>query len=455
MNLRAARVALVLAVGLIVCMQNVPANAQSNPLFVNFGPPAFSVAKGALYKPDTGPAPHVAVIVIHRTANFLSHPACTELSARGFMVLCMNSSFDNNETLVDFEPIALDIKRAITFLRKQPGITKIILFGHSGGGSTVAFYQAVAESGVSYCQNPDRLTKCDNSLAGLPKADGLILADAHPGEPEQLMRGMNPSYVYNEKTGKTTIIADLDPFDPKNGYNPNGASNYSADFQTRYFAAQAKEMDYWITRAQAGLSRKPGLFTDDGVMVIRGAGNPGPGDSGRALLFVLDPNIAAIGTSLEPHKLLKNDGTIVTEIIRSVKAPNQVASGKTNPVAANRSFDSGAKIYTYRAFLSTDAMRATNSLNGIDYCSSNDSAACALPVISAPLLIETMGANDFVRDNEKMFDSAHSKDKDYIVIEGALHTFDPCVPCETTPGEYSNSKKNLFDYTAAWINKRF
>ena len=100
-------------------------------------------------------------------------------------------------------------------------------------------------------------------------------------------------------------------------------------------------------------------------------------------------------------------------------------------------------------------MRATNSLNGIDYCSSNDSAACALPVISAPLLIETMGANDFVRDNEKMFDSAHSKDKDYIVIEGALHTFDPCVPCETTPGEYSNSKKNLFDYTAAWINKRF
>ena len=49
-----------------------PMFAQTNPAYVQFSPGA---VKGALYKPDRGPAPHVAVLVIHRTSNFLAHPA--------------------------------------------------------------------------------------------------------------------------------------------------------------------------------------------------------------------------------------------------------------------------------------------------------------------------------------------------------------------------------------------
>jgi hypothetical protein len=41
------------------------------------------------------------------------------------------------------------------------------------------------------------------------------------------------------------------------------------------------------------------------------------------------------------------------------------------------------------------------------------------------------------------------------VIEGAVHGFTPCTACERTPGQYSNSVKNLFDYAASWINGRF
>jgi hypothetical protein len=48
-----------------------------------------------------------------------------------------------------------------------------------------------------------------------------------------------------------------------------------------------------------------------------------------------------------------------------------------------------------------------------------------------------------------------SKDKDFIVIEGAVHGFTPCTACEQTPGQYSNTVKNLFDYAAKWINARF
>jgi hypothetical protein len=50
--------------------------AQSNPLFIQFSP---GNTVGALYKPDSGPAPHVGIIEMHRTANFLHEMACTEL----------------------------------------------------------------------------------------------------------------------------------------------------------------------------------------------------------------------------------------------------------------------------------------------------------------------------------------------------------------------------------------
>src|SRR5437773_2768918 len=122
---------IVLCVGFFLST-SVLSIAQSNPRYIQFTP---LNVKGALYKPDSGPTPHVAILAIHRTANFMSHPATTELSKRGFLVLGMNPRSDNNETIVDFESNALDIKSGIEFLRRQPGIMKVLLFGQSAGGS--------------------------------------------------------------------------------------------------------------------------------------------------------------------------------------------------------------------------------------------------------------------------------------------------------------------------------
>ena len=91
------------------------AAAQSNPSFIAFS----GTTKGALYRPDSGPAPHVGILVMHRTANYLAHRACTELSRRGFLMLCMNTRYENNEALVDFEKLPLDVRNGVDFLRKQ------------------------------------------------------------------------------------------------------------------------------------------------------------------------------------------------------------------------------------------------------------------------------------------------------------------------------------------------
>ena len=47
-----------------LALSAAPAGAQSNPIYVPLGQ-----AKGALYKPDSGPAPHVAIFRMHRTAD--------------------------------------------------------------------------------------------------------------------------------------------------------------------------------------------------------------------------------------------------------------------------------------------------------------------------------------------------------------------------------------------------
>src|SRR5690348_16369062 len=130
------------------------ASGPPAPTYVQFSP---SATKGALYYPDPSayPHPHVAVIAMHRDSNYLSHISTKELPKRGFVVLGMNPRCDNNEAAcAPWEDDALDVKQGVNYLRKLPGIDKVVLLGHSGGGPTMTFYQAVAEQGVGFCQQP-------------------------------------------------------------------------------------------------------------------------------------------------------------------------------------------------------------------------------------------------------------------------------------------------------------
>ena len=237
---------------------------------------------------------------MHRTSNYLTHRACSELSRRGFLMLCMNSRFENNEPAVDFEQLPLDVKQGVEFLRKQPGITKVVLFAHSGGGPIMALYQAVAEKGTAYCKGENKLTQCTDQLAGLPPIDGIVFTDAHPGNASNLLRGINPSVANENNPPDAPPVAALDPFNPANGFNPNGPSNYSAEFQDRYFRAQADRMNRLIDIARDKLDRMKRNaypYPDDDVIVIPRGGNPGSGPGASAALFIAQPSIAAVNTT--------------------------------------------------------------------------------------------------------------------------------------------------------------
>jgi pimeloyl-ACP methyl ester carboxylesterase len=445
---RRCRLGALLGAWLAVCVWQPPARAQSRPEFIAFQ----GVTKAALYRPDSGPAPRVGVLVMHRTSNYLGHRACTELSRRGFLMLCMNTRYENNEPAVDFEKLPLDVKAGVELLRRHPGIAKVVLFAHSGGGPLMSLYQAVAENGTSYCKGRNKITECEEDLAGLPRADGIVFADAHPGNAVNLLRGINPAFVNESHPPDQPLNPELDMLDPRNGFNPKGASHYPAEFQARYTKAQSNRLNRLIDAAQAKLARitrGDHRSGDSDLVIIPGGGNPGSGPGGSAALFIAQPDIPAVNSTARPAKLIQNDGSISTQVVTSVFVANPALA------RSNLQFTTGTKVYTLRSFLSANAVRSKDAYGDVDHCSSNNSTVCAVQSISVPVLFVAMGAHYFIRDNERHYEVARSEDKDFVVVEGATHGFAPCVECERTPGQYSNSVKNTFDYMATWMNERY
>ena len=405
--------------------------AAPPPQFVQFSP---SATKGALYRPDPAlyPAPHVGVVVMHRNSNYMSHISTVQLPARGFVVLGMNPRCDNNEAAcAPWENNALDVKSGVNYLRtKVPGITKVVLLGHSGGGPTMAFYEAVAENGVAICQTANKLMPCGSALAGLPKADGIILMDAHPGNGINAVRSLSADVTNDEqvlrqnKDPKTD--SKLDPFDPKNGYKADGTTRYSGDFKARYFKAQSDRMNFLISVAQERLAAlDPG---DDAPFFVPLADN--------ARLGQIDLSIHH--STLLPRKLLKNDGSVESRFpVESVR-PVSLAPGDEQGFGSSM-------FLTLKSFLSVRAVRSTDSMDGVDFCSSNNSTPCNLQQVKLPLLVTAMGGHYFIRDAEQYFDMAASADKDYYVIEGATQAAPSAPPANprrastTTPRRTSST----------------
>jgi hypothetical protein len=413
--------------------------AQIEPIYVNLG----GGAHGTLNKPTSGTYSHIGIIVAHRTNNQLG--SCTGWASRGFLAFCLNFPWVNNEAAVMWEDTAIHVGSAVKFLKSQPGITKIVLVGASGGGPTFTYYQAVAENGPSYCQGSNKLIECSNSLTGLLPADGIILNDAHPGNPTvAILRQLNPAVTNYpailDHNRPARINPNLDPFNPNNGYNPNGPSTYSDGFKKRYFKAQADRMNVLIDEALQRLREiEASNYPDDDApfIIVRGQG---------ARLTQLD--LTVHHTTVNPQQLLKNDGTVSVQIVESVRVANP------GLIDQNAMFDGGTAFLTVRSFLSTNAVRATDAMDEsqIDWCSSNNSTPCALQKISVPLLIVGSGGHYFVRDGEMHYELAASQDKEFIVTEGAAHTGGRCVPCESFPGQYANSAINQMNYMVNWLN---
>jgi pimeloyl-ACP methyl ester carboxylesterase len=195
------------------------------------------VSRGILYT-KKGTQPKTAVTMMHpRTDHTLNYTAPV-LARAGFAAFGRSSRWVNNDVATIHETLLFDVAAGMKFLRERD-FEKIVFLGNSGGGSLFTFYQNQAVT-----PPPGRLTATpagdpvNLNDATLPPGDGMIFLAAHIGEGETMLHLIDPAVT--DEHDPLSCDAALDMYNPDNGFRtPPQQSRYSAEFLTRYRAAQA------------------------------------------------------------------------------------------------------------------------------------------------------------------------------------------------------------------------
>ena len=398
-----------------------------------------NVANAILVEPVTPNAnSRIAVVVSHPGhLNNFEYFIAPGMARRGYRVMLVNY-YGAMQTYYEYlAPMA----QALKYMRALPGIEKVLLAGHSTGGTEATFYQDIAENGPKACQEPGRVLKCQTKDAeNLPRADAVILLDANPGATER-DRKTNPAV---DPHHPRQYNADLDLFSPKNGYNPEtGEANYSPEFLKKFFAAQAKQINGLIDEAQARLAvieKGEGDFTNDEPFL----------DGSYPLFEGPSPEEAYIHLLWKthaPHMLLKADGTAPVQIIRLVKMPQQRPAntpphGQTPNAESVKSFLTSAS-----ARVTADYHWTEDNMYGVDWRSTPASLPGNIEGIHVPTLIVASTCSEHLVTLEIAYHHSPAKDKEFVGLDGATHFFTPCRP------EFGDTFNRGFDFVDAWVNK--
>lgn len=342
-----------------------------------------------LYHRGVGRKPKVAVIATHYQIDFSEHYLADYLATRGIGFLGWNTRFRGFESTFLLDHALVDIGVGVRWLREAQGIETVVLLGNSGGGSLMAAYQAQA---VHHHVTPLEGMRPAAGLTDLPAADGYVASAAHPGRPDVLTAWMDASVT--DETDALATDPSLDLFSGQNG------PPYSAEFITRYRAAQIARNEAITDWAEAELTRvRAAGYSDRPFTVLRTWADP----------RMVDP-------TLEPTR----------------RQPNMCYAGP--PVKANRSAYGIAAACTLRNWIGMWSLRHAQTR-----------AEPHLALIDCPALVINADQDTGVypSDAQRIHDALGSSDKQRLSID-TDHYF-------TTPGARSEQA----DTIAKWIAKRW
>ena len=421
---------------------------------VNLGTPVATAANLRQPTTDANKNMHVGIVAMHPYSSYANWQGCTDLAKRGFTTLCVDSNFTGNQYgYYGYEQHAPAIKAAVNYLRQQPGITKVLLFGHSMGGPLMSFYQNIAENGTSACTGKEKLSPCvTTNLANLPAADGVILFDTHLGEALATFTYIDPAIISNTFGNRD---ASLDMFSVANGYNltTNGAT-YTPAFRQKYLAAQAARNAQLNTSALDLLAQKRAATGDNTQM----------GDDipftivGATSARLFQPDLDLLQCTQKPHTLLSHDGTRPFQVVCSVRIPS---GGAAAGLSTSSTLNSNAHIWLGRMAMRTSGTysQTINDLTGMDYSSATTTSVGNIPGVTKPLLLVSNGGHYFLRPAEMVFDAAKMADKTYAITEGSVHGGTECTACEAQEGlpngYYGDTFARTMDYMSEWMRYRY
>jgi hypothetical protein len=393
--------------------------------------------EGLLFEPNTpGPNARIALVYAHPDGNNFNFMGNVELAKRGYRTMGVNHHGD-----AEVESLAVSISRAITYLRTIPGVQKVLVMGHSGGGHLMGFYGNVSLNGAPACNGPEKVFPCDGQkVANLAKPDGVVLLDTTLGAFHE-MSALDPAVEGDKR------VAALDMFVAANGYDPaTKSAKYSPEFAKKFHAAQSARNKEVVDAAVARMNAiKAGKapFTDDEPLLIKGMGVNAAG----ARLY--QPDTAFVSHTKKPHTLLKADGTKPEVIVNSVRPPSGGQFATALNVMHTMSMDTTVRDFLRHSAVRTNADFAftADDIIGVDWKSAFSSTPSNAEGITVPTLVQANSCHYLIVPDEIIYDHLAAKDKTLAFVEGAVHGFTPCKP------EYGDTVKRAFDNVDAWLSK--
>lgn len=337
------------------------------------------------------------------------------------------------------------VHEAVTYLKSLEGIKKVVLFGHSGGGTLLSAYQAIAENGAAVFQGKEKIYAYDGPQY-LEPADGLMLIDSNWGN--AVMQVLSLDAAVKKMDNGVDLDSSIDLFREENGFSKDG-SMYSDEFIAAYQKGQhTRNTDILNTALHrlASIQEGNGSFADDEVLVLAGAAQSFFNNK----LFAQDVRLFSATKGAYP--LIHQDGSITVEQVHSVRKHE-------NPTSMTASLWKGGRVLSVKNYLSSYAIRTTDEfsydahqLNGVDWNSSYNAPPGNVQHIHVPLLVMGMtGGWEYIA-SETIYHMAGSQDKEIAFVEGASHKLVPATMYEAFPGQFGDTLALTHDYIDQWLS---
>lgn len=379
--------------------ERLPAGTEVTPIRLVSGDEQETWAQ--LYQPAS--RARTVVYLAHPRVAFSRHYLIPALVDAGFAVFGhdLRSLHNDSEALQD--RLLKDVAAGVAAARER--FERVVLLGNSGGGTLLATHQT----------------------GDGPRADGLMVIAAHPGEGRWLMQSIDPSVT--DEGDPLSCDPALDMFNPENGYDlATRSARYAPAFLDRYRAAQRARVERL-----------------DGVARTQIAGE-------RAVRATLSPkmppyDLLCASRRAIPHRLMVIYRTVANPAYLDLSIdPSDRDIGTIfglhddRPEFGNYVSTNIARVLSPRAWLS--------SWSGL---SSRSDFLAAAPALDVPVLfVSARGDGEILpADADAMWNAIGAADRTRHDVAGADHYFRPTrrVPPARDP------RLELRDVVVSWLRR--
>jgi hypothetical protein len=365
------------------------------------------------------PGATTVVSITHPRQQLAHHPMIAYFLHRGVAVWTQDTRSPNNDINLVHEQAILDVAAGQVFLR-DAGFAKLLVFGHSGGGTLFAYY--IEQAGLAPEFRID-VTPAGRPIAlsgaHMPLPDAAIFLAPHPGQGIVLRHCIDPSVVDDQDP--IGVLPELDMYDPANGFAPPGTSStYQPEFLAEYRKAQLRRIKHIDAVARE-------LAADAAQARVDYAGTQDPADRRRSLIPRV---ITTYRTDADPRYV---------DLSIEVNDRHYGSLFGRRPDLTNYGLVGFGRFTTPDAWLSTWSGLSSNAIF----------ERCAKGVLIPTIFIEFTGDQAaFPSDYDRMFAALACTDKLRAAARG-LHFGQPLTEAE--PTGYASADTLL----APWLEARF